>query len=353
MTRRWWRVLDLEEQLVGVAPPPVFARLVRTDEWMVVVGAPVCGGVAVRRVVATPDVAAGLAHPQMDPLATDAKAVFTSLARGFDVADGVEVRACVGCHAADRKHRDPMSRRGAGHGATVRWVVDRRAMGLFTMAVLVLPACTSTVQGEGRESTGAPATAVATTTIDPVATTVASTSTSTSASTSTSSSSTTSSTTSTSSTSTTSTTTTIPLDVYDPECVVKVLPDDTLIEIAARLADGTVDPETIKGENALGNNQINLGQLLDVCVDNGIDDITGEARGARNPVIVAREVMAQQTKLNELFAGYGIRELQVDGVSGPVTRQRLCAFRLAAGLPVSTADMVGGSDEAQALMAAT
>jgi len=141
--------------------------------------------------------------------------------------------------------------------------------------------------------------------------------------------------------------------VYDPECVVKVLPDDTLIKIAARLADGTVDPETIKGENGLGSKQINLGQLLDVCVDNGINDITGEARGARNPVILAREVMAQQTKLNELFAGYGIRELQVDGVSGPVTRQRLCAFRLAAGLPVSTADMVGGSDEAQVLMAAT
>ena len=145
----------------------------------------------------------------------------------------------------------------------------------------------------------------------------------------------------------------MPLDVYDAECVVKVQPDDTLITIAGRLADGTVDPETIKGENGLDGNQINLGQLLDVCVDNGIDDITGEARGGRNPVIVAREVMAQQTKLNELFAGYGIRELLVDGVSGPVTRQRLCAFRLAAGLPVSTANMAAGSEEEQLLMAAT
>ena len=141
--------------------------------------------------------------------------------------------------------------------------------------------------------------------------------------------------------------------MYDPTCVVKVEPDDNLISIAARVADETVDPETIKAENGLDSNLINLGQLLDVCVDNGINDITGEARGERNPVIVQREVMAQQTKLNELFAGYGIRELLVDGVSGPVTRQRLCAFRLAAGLPVSTADMAGGSEEEQAMMATT
>jgi hypothetical protein len=132
-----------------------------------------------------------------------------------------------------------------------------------------------------------------------------------------------------------------------------VRPDDTLISIATRVADETVDPETIKAENGLANNLINLGQLLDVCVDNGINDITGEARGERNAVIVQREVMAQQTKLNELFAGYGIRELLVDGVSGPVTRQRLCAFRLAVGLPVSTADMVAGSEEEQAMMATT
>jgi hypothetical protein len=132
---------------------------------------------------------------------------------------------------------------------------------------------------------------------------------------------------------------------------VRVQPDDNLLTIAARVADETVDPETIKAENGLPDNLINLGQLLDVCVDNGINDITGEARGERNAVIVQREVQLQQTKLNELFAGYGIRELLVDGVSGPVTRQRLCAFRLASGLPVSTADMAGGSEEEQLLLA--
>jgi hypothetical protein len=130
-----------------------------------------------------------------------------------------------------------------------------------------------------------------------------------------------------------------------------VQPGDTLLAIADRFADETVDPETIKAENGLQNDAIELFRLLDVCVDNGINDITGEARGERNAVIVHREVIAQQTKLNELFAGYGIRELLVDGVSGPVTRQRLCAFRLAAGLPVSATDMVAGSEEEQILMA--
>ena len=130
-----------------------------------------------------------------------------------------------------------------------------------------------------------------------------------------------------------------------------VQPGDTLLAIADRFADETVDPETIKAENGLQNDAIELFRMLDVCVDNGINDITGEARGERNAVIVHREVIAQQTKLNELFAGYGIRELLVDGVSGPVTRQRLCAFRLAAGLPVSATDMVAGSEEEQILMA--
>jgi lipoprotein-anchoring transpeptidase ErfK/SrfK len=232
-------------------------------------------------------------------------------------------------------------------------VVDRRAMVLLAMASVALPACSSSVQSEGRTTTDPRPTAVVVTTSEPPPTTVPPTLPPTSSTSSTTSTTASTTSTSTTSTSTTTTTTTVPLDVYDPACVVKVRPDDTLIAIAGRLADGTVDPETIKAENALDGNQINLGQLLDVCVDNGINDITGEARGERNPVIVAREVMAQQTKLNELFAGYGIRELLVDGVSGPVTRQRLCAFRLAAGLPVSTANMAGGSEEEQLLMAAT
>ena len=133
--------------------------------------------------------------------------------------------------------------------------------------------------------------------------------------------------------------------------MIQVQEGDSLAAIVARFDDDTVDVATIQAENGLADEVIVPLQLLDVCVDNGLDDVTGATRSERNAEIVRREVTAQQIKLNELFAGYGIRELLVDGISGPVTRQRLCAFRLASGLPVSTADMVAGSDEEQLLMA--
>jgi hypothetical protein len=77
-------------------------------------------------------------------------------------------------------------------------------------------------------------------------------------------------------------------------------------------------------------------------------DPTHDAARAARPqatTLRARAVEAQQRHLNTLFEGYGIEELLVDGDSGPVTEQRLCAFRLAAGLPPSTDDMEPGSDE--------
>ena len=156
-------------------------------------------------------------------------------------------------------------------------------------------------------------------------------------------------------TTTTTTTTTAPLpplDVYDVACALQVYPGETLEDIAELIDDDTVDPETIMAENGMESPELEAGQLLDVCVDNGLNDIDGTTRTERNAVVAEREVMTQQEKLNELFEGYGIRELLVDGISGPVTRQRLCAFRLSAGLPVSTDDMVAGSDEEAMLMAA-
>lgn len=157
------------------------------------------------------------------------------------------------------------------------------------------------------------------------------------------------------STSSTSTTTTLPpLDVYDAACVVQVAEGDTPDLIADRFDDETVTGPSVLAENRLPLDAVlHPGQLLDVCVDNGVDDITGEPILERNAVLLSRDVQEQQTKLNELFAGLGIRELLVDGISGPVTRQRLCAARLALGLPVSTADMVPGSEEEQLLMATT
>ncbi len=152
------------------------------------------------------------------------------------------------------------------------------------------------------------------------------------------------------------TTTEPPLDVYDPLCVVKVAAGESLSLIADRFDDDTVRVATIQAENDLGDTTIQPDQLLDVCVDNGLDDRTGEAREP-NQALVAEATMAnveiQQAKLNELFAGFGMAELIIDGVSGSVTRQRLCAARLGLGLPPSTADMAAGSDEEQVLMAAT
>lgn len=69
--------------------------------------------------------------------------------------------------------------------------------------------------------------------------------------------------------------------------------------------------------------------------------------------LAEQAVRTQQRHLNRLFEGYGIAELDLDGDPGPVTRQRLCAFRLAAGLPVTTDPMEPGSEEEAALFAST
>jgi LysM repeat protein len=157
------------------------------------------------------------------------------------------------------------------------------------------------------------------------------------------------------STEATTTTTEPELQVHDADCVVVVEPGNSLGLIADRFDDDTVTIASIRAENGISGDTIYAGQLLDVCVDNGLDDITGEERTERNAALADAETRAnveiQQTKLNQLFAGLGINELLVDGVSGPVTRQRLCAARLALGLPVSATDMEQGSEEEQLLMA--
>ena len=203
-------------------------------------------------------------------------------------------------------------------------------------------------------STPAPATTRAATTTATTTTATSTTTTSpptTSSTTSTTTSSTTTTSTTTTSTTTTTTTTTLPPpEVYDAACVVQVQAGDDLATIVTEFDDDSVDVETVLAENGLDFDVLVAGQLLDMCVDNGLNDIDGSARTERNSVVVRREVEAQQITLNQLFEGYGIRELLVDGVSGPVTRQRLCAFRLAADLPVNRQDMVAGSEEEQILM---
>ena len=161
-----------------------------------------------------------------------------------------------------------------------------------------------------------------------------------------------------SSTTTSTTSTTVPaLDVFDPVCVVEVQPGDSLGLIVERYDDETINIATVRAENSIDGDTIYPEQLLDICVDNGLDDVTGSERTERNAAIAAGEaaeaVAAQQRKLNELLTPYGMRELKVDGVSGPVTRRHLCAARLGLGLDVTLADMAVGGPEEQTLMAAT
>jgi hypothetical protein len=135
-------------------------------------------------------------------------------------------------------------------------------------------------------------------------------------------------------------------------CTVTVEPGETLRSIAARYEDETIDLSSIVTENALASTDVAPGTVLDICPGNGLDDITGTERvSATAPVQTGVE--AQQEHLNALFAGLGIEPLQVDGISGPVTRQRLCAARLALGLPTSTADLVPGSEEERILFSTT
>src|SRR3546814_671939 len=93
MRGRWRGAVDLEEQLVGIAPPPVLAWFVGADQRMAGVGVPVGRGVPVRGVVTAADVAAGHAQAEVQPPTADAHAVLAAVTRRRDVGDGLEVRA--------------------------------------------------------------------------------------------------------------------------------------------------------------------------------------------------------------------------------------------------------------------
>lgn len=141
------------------------------------------------------------------------------------------------------------------------------------------------------------------------------------------------------------------VDVDNPACVVVIQPGDSLSLIADGVDDAAVTAGSLRVENGIADaDVIHAGEYLDICVENGINDISGEPRvGAADD----SGVKAQQRKLNELFAGFGIAELAIDGWSGPLTRQMLCAARVSLNLPISRADMAPGDDEERALMAAT
>jgi hypothetical protein len=164
---------------------------------------------------------------------------------------------------------------------------------------------------------------------------------------------TTTTTTTTTATTNTTTTTTVALAAIESEatsdpCVVTVLAGDFLAKIAGRMDDVSI--EGIVAENRLADGHVlHPGDILDVCIDNDVDDITGASLVASD----ATAVSGQQTKLNELFAPYRFVDLVIDGDSGPLTRQLLCAARMGLGLTVTGAHMAAGSAEEEALFAAT
>jgi hypothetical protein len=157
-------------------------------------------------------------------------------------------------------------------------------------------------------------------------------------------------------TTTAPTATTIPLPpgIHDPACARVVQPGDSLSLIADGIDDPTVTAQSLRAENGVSNvDVIHAGDVLDVCPGNQIDDLTGEQRGVAATAVGSSGVAAQQAKLNELFAGYGLPALAIDGVSGPFTRQQLCAARMALHLPVSRSDMEPGSEEERVFLAAS
>lgn len=142
------------------------------------------------------------------------------------------------------------------------------------------------------------------------------------------------------------------LEVHDPDCVVRTEADTTFEQIA--IENEIEDPVAIWFANGRVDTLV-AGDLVDICPTNAVNDIDGEPAAAPDEqsirAALSSNVERQQTKMNELFAGYGIDDLDVDGVSGPRTGQRLCATRLALGLDTTIGDMAPGSDEQAALFA--
>ena len=233
----------------------------------------------------------------------------------------------------------------------------RRSWGVTTpLFVLLLSACATSVSSVAAPGDSLPADTVETSSVPPAVTATSAPSTTTPASsTPTTSGAPTSTSVASSSTTTTSSTTTLPdplLDVANRDCV----------RVTASAGFDSVAEETgvpriaLWAENGF-RDDVRAGDLVDMCVDNGIDDITGEpiplsADSAVDAAVTAN-VERQQLHLNDLFARYGTQPLAVDGISGPRTGQRLCAARVALGLDPTVDDMQPGSREQAALLAAT
>jgi hypothetical protein len=72
---------DLEQHLLGIAPPPVLSRLKRANQRVVNVIVIVRSRMTVRRVVTTSDVATCHAFSEMKPFTAEAETILTTGAR--------------------------------------------------------------------------------------------------------------------------------------------------------------------------------------------------------------------------------------------------------------------------------
>ncbi len=237
----------------------------------------------------------------------------------------------------------------------------RRHAALALAASVTFAACTSTVATETSPDQAAPADPPTSIVEQPLTTIAATSSTMTvptpeTAPPSTAAEATTTAPTTTTAMTTTTTTTTtgapLPADVFDPDCVVRADSDASLEAIAT--ATALADPVSLWLENGQVDSVVG-GDLVDVCPGNGVNDVNGDplpdfGKDARQAALTAN-VERQQAKLNELFTGFGIDDLAVDGVSGPRTGQRLCAARLSLGLETTIEDMAPGSNEQAILFA--
>ena len=145
--------------------------------------------------------------------------------------------------------------------------------------------------------------------------------------------------------------------MYDPLCVVEVAPGDSIGAVVTDRADELVTVASVQAENGLTDDLIVPGQLLDVCVDNGLDDVTGEQRLERNAAIVAAENFAivgtQQTAAQR--AAHAVRlsrrcpSTAISGVGDPAGT--VCDPARRSGSRSVGRDMEAGSIEEQFLLA--
>src|SRR5581483_9883490 len=85
-------VAEVEERLVDIAPAPALRRVVALDD-RVLRRVEMLGGVAVRRIVAAADMAAGPAQSEMHPARAGLQAFLAAARARRDTADGRDMGA--------------------------------------------------------------------------------------------------------------------------------------------------------------------------------------------------------------------------------------------------------------------